>query len=266
MTAYATGVAALLILLWLVYRYSLFVPAAKGLPILMYHKVSLTWSDRLTISVDQLDRQLGYIKSQGYTPISFPELEESLAGRRTLPAKPVLITFDDGYEKTCDLVLPILRKHDCKATVFLPAAYLGGMNTWDGGDERILSREAVRELSGPLMDFGLHSYSHESYQSYSPAQAATDISRCVTALEESHCPFVPVFAYPYGRMPRDAGADRAMRDAFRGHGIHFAVRIGSRVNALPPKDPYQLKRTGVNGTDPFFEFKIKLRKGRSKLF
>ena len=265
MAAYA-AVAGLLILLWLVYRYSLFVPAPKGLPILMYHNVSLGWNDRLTISVDKLDRQLRYIKAQGYTPISFPELEDSLAGRRALPEKPVLITFDDGYASARELAVPVLQKHGCKATVFLPTAYLDGMNNWDGGKERLLSREAIRETSGRLLDFGLHSHSHESYQSYSPAQVETDVSRCVATLEESHCPFVRVFAYPYGRTPDDAGADRAMRDAFRRHSIRFAVRIGSRINALPPKDPYALRRTGVNGSDPFFEFKIKLRKGRSKLF
>jgi hypothetical protein len=48
--------------------------------------------------------------------------------------------------------------------------------------------------------------------------------------------------------------------------IAFAARIGSQINALPPKDVYELKRTAVRGTDTFWEFKTKLRKGRIKLF
>jgi hypothetical protein len=75
-----------------------------------------------------------------------------------------------------------------------------------------------------------------------------------------------VFAYPYGKMPKDANVNRAMRDSFRRHHIDFAVRIGSRINTLPPKDVYEMKRSAVSGTDSFWEFKTKLQKGRVKLF
>jgi len=57
-----------------------------------------------------------------------------------------------------------------------------------------------------------------------------------------------------------------MREFFRRNRIDFAARIGSRINALPPADVYELKRTAVRGTDSFWEFKTKLRKGRVKLF
>jgi hypothetical protein len=67
-------------------------------------------------------------------------------------------------------------------------------------------------------------------------------------------------------MPKNPSADHAMREFFRLHDIDFAVRIGSRLNALPPKDIFGMKRAAVNGTDTFWEFKTKLRKGRIKLF
>ncbi len=104
------GGASLLILLWLVYRYSLFIPATKGLPILLYHKVSPNHNDSLTISTDRLNRQLEYIKSSGYVPISFLDLNEALAGRRALPAKPVIITFDDGYLEHLRTRLPAVAE------------------------------------------------------------------------------------------------------------------------------------------------------------
>ena len=260
------AVASLLILLWLVYRYGLFVPAPKGLPILLYHKVSLHHNDALTISADRLDRQLVYVMSTGYTPVSFQDLKEFVDGRRPLPAKPVLVTFDDGYLSTYELAYPLLVKHQVKATVFLPAAFIGGVNGWDAGSEPLMSYDTIRQIAGALIEFGLHSYRHENYQSYSAAQVEADLSRCVRALEENGCPFTPVFAYPYGGMPRDGTVNRAMRESFRRHGIDFAVRIGSRINALPPRDAYELKRSVVRGTDSFWEFKTKLQKGRTKLF
>jgi peptidoglycan/xylan/chitin deacetylase (PgdA/CDA1 family) len=273
--AYA-GIAALFILLWLIYRYSLFIPAGKGLRILLYHKVSPHQNDGLTISADRLDRQLAYIKSSGYTPISFADLKNSLEGQQRLPAKPILITFDDGYLSTYELAYPLLRKHDVKATIFLPVGFIGGVNGWDAGSDPLMSYEVLRlisnELSGDeltgggLIEFGLHSYRHENYQRYSAAQIEADLSECISALQKNNCPFMGVFAYPYGKMPKDANVNRAMRDSFRRHHIDFAVRIGSRINTLPPKDVYEMKRSAVSGTDSFWEFKTKLHKGRVKLF
>jgi peptidoglycan/xylan/chitin deacetylase (PgdA/CDA1 family) len=260
------GVSCLLILLWLVYRYSLLVPAPAGLPILIYHKVSPDHEDDLTISPARLDSQLAYIKSQGYTSVSFLDLKAALDRGLPLPAKPVLLTFDDGYLNTYELAYPLLRKHQLKATVFLPVAFIGKSNEWDGGGEPLMSYDQIHELAGTCIEFGLHSYRHENFQSYSPAQAEADVSECVRVLEENHCPFARVFAYPYGRMPLDKSTDRALRDSFRRHGIHFAARIGSRINSLPPKDVYEIKRTIIRGTDSFWEFKTKLRKGRAKLF
>lgn len=260
------GITCLLVLLWLVYRYGLFVPAPTGLPILMYHKVSRHHDDDLTISSARLDSQFAYIKSRGYTSVSFLDLKASLDGQRPLPPKPVLLTFDDGYLNTYELAYPLLLKHQLKATVFLPVAFIGKSNEWDGGAEPLMSYDQILQLAGPLVEFGLHSYRHENYLSYSSAQIEADVSECVSVLERNNCTFTRVFAYPYGRMPKDENGGRALRDSFRRHKIDFAVRIGSRINTLPPKDVYELKRTVVRGTDSFWEFKIKLQKGRAKLF
>lgn len=86
------GIACLVILLWLVYRYGLFVPAPKGLPILLYHKVAADRADTLTISTDCLDRELAYIKSSGYTPISF-------CGTQGIARRPPLLSRETDH---CD--------------------------------------------------------------------------------------------------------------------------------------------------------------------
>jgi peptidoglycan/xylan/chitin deacetylase (PgdA/CDA1 family) len=255
-----------LILLWLVFRYSFLVPTPKGLPILLYHKVSHDHEDALTISTARLDSQLAYIKAHGYQSISFADLKASLDSHRPLPAKPILLTFDDGYLNTYELACPLLRKHSLKATVFLPVSFIGKTNAWDDGAEPLMSYDQIRQLAGSQIEFGLHSYSHENYEQYSAAQVEADVSSCVKALENNGCNFTRVFSYPYGRMPVNSAARRALRDSFRRHNIDFAVRIGSRINALPPSDPYEIKRTCIDGTDSFREFKIKLRKGRVKLF
>jgi peptidoglycan/xylan/chitin deacetylase (PgdA/CDA1 family) len=261
-----TGIICGLILLWPVYRYSFLVPASKGLPILMYHKISGDHEDSLTISAARLDSQLAYLKAQGYGSVSFADLRDAQETGRPLPLKPVLLTFDDAYLHTYELAFPVLSKYGFKATIFLPVAFIGKTNTWDDGAEPLMSYDLIRQLAGSRIEFGLHSFRHENYARYSAAQMEADISDCVRTLEENRCTFTRVFAYPYGRMPTGSAARNALRDAFRRHKIDFAVRIGSRINSLPPRDPYELKRTGIDGTDSFLEFKIKVRKGRVKLF
>jgi peptidoglycan/xylan/chitin deacetylase (PgdA/CDA1 family) len=255
-----------LILLWLVVRYSFLVPASKGLPILMYHKVSRDHEDSLTIAAAHLDSQLAYLKVQGYQSVSFAELKSAWDYGHPLPPRPILLTFDDAYLRTYELASPVLSKHDFKATIFLPVAFIGKSNTWDDGTEPLMSYDLIRQLAGSRIEFGLHSYRHENYQRYTAAQMEADLFDCVRTLEANGCTFTRVFAYPYGRMPAGAAARKALYDSFRRHKIDFAVRIGSRINSLPPGDPYELKRTGIDGTDSFREFKIKVRKGRLKLF
>jgi hypothetical protein len=78
---------------------------------------------------------------------------------------------------------------------------------------------------------------------------------------------VKVLAYPFGGFPkRDPILREQMISLFREQELDFALRIGNRINPWPLKHPYEMKRTDIRGTDTFFVFRTKLRKGRAKLF
>jgi hypothetical protein len=57
-----------------------------------------------------------------------------------------------------------------------------------------------------------------------------------------------------------------MKEIFRTSRLQFALRIGNRVNRWPLKDPYEVKRIDIKGTDSFSTFITKLKKGRRKVF
>ncbi len=262
-------IAPVLVLLWFVYRYSFLVPVSDGLPILMYHKVSngdLNNCDELTVPLSFLRSQFEYIRGRGYTPISFADLREFNAGKKTLPREPLIITFDDGYQSTYELAYPLLKEFNFKATVFLPVGYIGGTNRWDGGKETLMDRETIRKVSGPLIEFGLHSYDHKNYATMTAEEIEKDLAQSMELLHTNDIPYVKTFAYPYGKIPKDKNKRKAMIDVFKRYKIDFALRIGSRLNPFPLNDVYELKRTGISGTDTFNEFKIKLAKGRVRLF
>jgi len=74
---------------------------------------------------------------------------DAIAGLRhgNLPARPLCITFDDGYADNATLALPVLRKLGLHATFFVATGYLNGGRMWN---DTVI--EAVRAAPGPRLD------------------------------------------------------------------------------------------------------------------
>lgn len=89
------------------------------LPIVMYHHMSpkeRLWGTYV-LPVDQFERDLVYFKENGYETISASQLIAWSEGESELPEKPVMITFDDGYESTYVYAMPLLEKYGMTAVV-----------------------------------------------------------------------------------------------------------------------------------------------------
>lgn len=248
---------------WTIY---LLLRQDSGLPILMYHKVSQTQNDKLTISTDRLDNQLACLRRLGYQSISFSDLKEFEQSGAPLPEKPVILTFDDGYLSVYEWARPLLRKHGFSATVFLPTKYIGGFNDWDGGTERLMSEEQIRTLARSGIEIGLHSHRHETYGRYSPSEIQSDITDCIKSLAAIVGRFDRIFAYPYGARPRSRTGKRVLQEILANQQIDYAVRIGSGLNTFPLRNRYELTRIGIHGTDSLKQFKRKVKKGRPHPF
>ena len=255
-------------ILWLIVEYSFFIPPKKGIPILMYHKVSPGFADGLTIPAKTLETQFEYLREKNYTPLSFAELKTLHESGASLPSKPVIITFDDAYADFAEFALSLLKKFNFTATVFIPVGYLGKTNVWDQGSDAIMSAEQIKEIAfNEKIEFGLHSFLHRNYAGLNPEDMQEDLENCSKMLNYYKIPFVNVLAYPYGSYPKkDKILKQQMKQIFLKQGLSFALRIGNRINSWPVKDPYEMKRIDIKGTDNYFTFKTKLRKGRKKLF
>jgi peptidoglycan/xylan/chitin deacetylase (PgdA/CDA1 family) len=129
-------------------------------PILMYHYVgdlpegSDEYRTDLTISADTFRAHIDYLFFQGYTPISLYDLDDALLTGTRLPAKPVVLTFDDGYSDHYTNVYPALRQYGFNATFFIITG------TADSGDPNHLSWEQIREMADAGMDMESHTKSH----------------------------------------------------------------------------------------------------------
>ena len=92
--------------------------------VLNYHKVSDEFLS-LAVAPADFDWQMRYLKEHGYHAITPDELYDAIEGTGALPDKPVLITFDDGYQDNYDNAYPILKKYGLKGTVFVVTSFMG---------------------------------------------------------------------------------------------------------------------------------------------
>ena len=233
----------------------------RGFRVLMYHKVSATRSDPLTVSTAQLRKQLSWLKNEGFRFVTLSGVAASLRDQYPLTAESLLVTFDDAYRDTYELALPVLHELRVPAAIFVPTAFIGKSSAWDIDARPIMDTLQLRELAKYGVEIGLHSHRHENYREATADQIERDVrDSCETLLGHS-LPFVPSLAYPFGGRPE--GAARAqMQDTLRRAGIALGFRIGNRINRVPLIDPYEINRLDVRGDKSFTEFCRKLAWGR----
>src|SRR6266700_995145 len=105
----------------------------RCVPILMYHEITAepTSTGRLAVPPDTFAQQLRYLRAAGYTALTAAQFASS-AGT-SLPAKPVVLTFDDGFADFYDNALPLLLRYGHTGTLFVTSG-------WTGGSGEYLSR------------------------------------------------------------------------------------------------------------------------------
>ncbi len=208
----------------------------------MYHKIDEVPPDARYpgnyVSPDQFAQQLDALLEWGYQTITFEEwLRYRSGGSWRFRARPVIITFDDGYTCFDRNAWPALRQRDMTATVFLVAGQIGGTNAWDSDErqEPLLDAKRIRELQNEGVRFGSHSLTHVPLARVPERHAMRELSESRSQLGDLLDAPPDVFAFPFSNQSADVR--RLAREA----GYLAAVRGGGRMNARRT-DPYGLRR------------------------
>jgi peptidoglycan/xylan/chitin deacetylase (PgdA/CDA1 family) len=190
----------------------------------------------------QFSQQLDALLDWGYHSIRFDEWLDYREGRtRALPAKPLVVTFDDGYTCFDRNAWPALKSRAMYATVFLVAGQVGGTNAWDRDEvqEPLLDEARIRALHDDGVQFGSHSVTHPALTKISPARALEELTQSRALLHGILGRDVDVFAYPFSNQ------NSAVRKLARRAGYRCAVRGGGRMNSRHT-DPFGLRRIKVD--------------------
>lgn len=167
-------------------------------PILMYHYVSELPEDAdpyrtdLTISPSVFREHMEYLFYQGYSPISLYELNEALMNGTQLPAKPVVLTFDDAYTDHYRNVFPVLREFGFSGTFFVITGWV------DEGNPSHMTWEQISEMASAGMNMESHSKTHADLRNRNYDFLIYEMLGSIQSLEAYTGRTSHMFSYPIG--------------------------------------------------------------------
>lgn len=225
-------------------------------PILMYHNLAQEGSGNDTISVQRFEEHLAALQDAGYTTITFQDLLAYVEQGTELPEKPVLLTFDDGYESNYTLAYPLLQQYQMKATIFVIGVSMGKDTYKDTGQAMIphftQEQAAEMEASG-LVAIESHGYDIHEVQGRDPEPLRVGILPREDESEWDYAAFLQedcqtmtdllgktpgVLAYPYGY------ASELSEVVLHEMGIYATVTIEEKINTIIKGLPQSLRQMG----------------------
>lgn len=224
----------------------------QTVPILCYHRLGSRVS-KMTLAPGTFADQLDFLARNGYTVVRLSALVDFLTGKRPLPRRSVVITFDDGYASTYHHAFPLLKRYGFPATVFVYTDFIGSR---DG-----LSWQQLREmLDSGIVEIQAHSKTHanltlreadESDARYR-RRIDTELQVPKVALQQNLAIAVESFAFPYGDAS-EVVIDRAAKAGYR-----LAATVNPGGNPFYAS-PLVLRRTMVFGDRGLEAFKSALQ-------
>ncbi len=232
--------------------------AEPPVPILMYHAVSTDPNDAtrvLSVSPEAFAQQMELIGALGCTPLRTADLAARWRAGRPLPERPVLITFDDGYEGVHRHALPVLAKHGFTATVFVSTGWIRGAHDMGGGLDTMLDWDQVRELAAADVEIGGHTHTHPQLDQLDDTALRHELIHSKEIVSDELGTVPLSLAYPYGY------SSRRVREAVRETGYGQALAVNNGL-ARRRQGPYALTRLTVRRATTTEEFE-RLVQGRA---
>ncbi|MCI8350851.1 MAG: polysaccharide deacetylase family protein [Oscillospiraceae bacterium] len=226
------------------------------LPVLMYHHM-LRQSKLLgdyCITPQEFEGDLLYLKEHGYQSITTSQLIDYCENGTPLPEKPVLITFDDGYESSYVYAYPILKEQGMTACISLIGYYSDLYTQVDDSHVNYshMTWSQVNEVyKSGVFEIGNHTYNLHSLDKgrkgcrirsgENPEEYREMLLEDLTSAQEQiakHTGSYPqVFAYPYGAICNEA------KEVVEELGFPVVFTCEEKVNNLTG-DPEELKHLG----------------------
>lgn len=185
-------------------------------PILLYHRIAVHSNGNIYyIAPDDFKAQMQALKDWGYTTIPVTLLVKALNFGAELPARPIIISFDDGDETVYSQAFPIMQELGFTGVNYIVYNYVGA--------EGYMNVDQIKALAASGWETGSHSLSHIDLTASKHLEWEIIDSRHY--LEKMLGVRVETFAYPFGKVNGDVRS--IVRDNYRagmGLGVYLTQR------------------------------------------
>lgn len=225
----------------------------------MYHRVLEEKPEKESrwhyVTVAEFRDQMKMIDRLGYTPITFSDYQLFLESKLTLPSKPIIITFDDGYLDTLENAVSVLLEFNMRAVIFVMGNRELKTAHWDERDNvdtcPLMSDEQIRAAEEMGFEIGAHSLDHYPLTQLSEQNIMYEVNRSKEAIEEVLQKPILTFSYPYGSV------DDRVKKIVANSGFAFACGVYSG-SAKFSQSMMDFRRLAVNQDTSKFKFLLTL--------
>lgn len=240
------------------------------LPVIMYHSLLKSRTGAYITSPAKFKSDLTWLKERGYTSVFVQDIIDHCEGRKALPDKPVLISFDDGHYNNYYYAFDILKELDFKANINIIGCHSEFCSTHEDRDNPNYSHLTWGEIKemqeSGIWEVGNHTYNMHKFQprygvskmyNESSQEYEKNLTHDVMRLQdkfEKECGFTSnVFAFPFGKYSKESL--KILSDC----GFKAFLTCNEKINKLEFGNASKLQyigrfnRTGTLSTYEFFK-------------
>lgn len=136
-------------------------------PIIMYHSIlpEPHEKSKFIVTPSGFEEDLIYLKENGYETVVMQDIINYVNGKGSLPEKPIVLSFDDGYYNNCYYVFPLLKKYNAKAVISIVGAYTDMYS--EISDKNPTYAHLTWDDINEMMDSGYVEFQNHSYNLHS---------------------------------------------------------------------------------------------------
>jgi peptidoglycan/xylan/chitin deacetylase (PgdA/CDA1 family) len=218
----------------------------RPVPILMYHVIATppagAANPGLFVPARDFAGQMGWLARHGYQAVTLQRVFDFWRGAATLPARPIVLSFDDGYLSQLRNAAPILRQRRWPGVLNLEVA--NEQPVWG------IRPPGIRKLIHFGWEIDAHTLTHPDLTTLDAARLHEEVTGSRKSIRtQFHVP-VDFFCYPSGRF--DATVVAAVKAA------GFLGATTTVYGLARPQDLYTLDRVRIDGGDGVRAFAVKL--------
>ena len=213
------------------------IMARPEVPVLCYHQIR-EWRGNESRGVKDMvvppaafKSQLQLLADSGYQTVLPDDLYAYLTTGKPLPAKPIMLTYDDSDLDQYKIAAPEMKKHGFRGVFFIMTVSLGR--------SIYMNRAQVKELSDEGHVIASHTWDHKNVKKYEEDDWETQIVKPVRQLEEITGKKIRYFAYPFGAWNKEAIPELKKYD------IKAAFQLSTKRDSTEPL--YTIRRMIVPG-------------------